>query len=244
MRRRAHEAQERRPAMEYGAIDLHKKESQIRIVTKEGEVIDRRIATTRAAFQTMFWGRAPMRVLLEASTESEWVAQHLEGMGHEGDRRGSELRADVWAADAADEDRPPGCGGADGGVPAGDVSGRASAVGGAARRAAAAPDPAGPGAESHRRDLDGAGDDPGRWPADPHERPRDVSHAAQRPGAVTGAHRHAGPAPDHHCHPERGSRDDRRGGGRPRPYRPGGQTLDDLSERRRDYREYLYRGAR
>jgi transposase len=69
--------------MEYGAIDLHKKESQIRIVTQEGEVIDRRIATTREAFQTMFWGRAPMRVLLEASTESEWVAQHLEAMGHE-----------------------------------------------------------------------------------------------------------------------------------------------------------------
>jgi len=32
--------------MEYGAIDLHKKESQIRIVTEEGAVIDRRIATT------------------------------------------------------------------------------------------------------------------------------------------------------------------------------------------------------
>src|SRR5204863_1377626 len=69
--------------MEYGAIELHKKERQIRIVTQEGAVIDRRIATTRAAFQTMFWGRAPMRVLLEASTESEWVAQCLEGLGHE-----------------------------------------------------------------------------------------------------------------------------------------------------------------
>jgi len=28
--------------MEYGAIDLHKKESQIRIVTESGEVIDQR----------------------------------------------------------------------------------------------------------------------------------------------------------------------------------------------------------
>ena len=35
--------------MEYGAIDLHKKESQVRIMTEGGEVIDRRIATTRAA---------------------------------------------------------------------------------------------------------------------------------------------------------------------------------------------------
>src|SRR5216117_1246719 len=83
MRRGTHEAQERRPAMEYGAIDLHKKESQIRIVTTSGEVIDRRIPTSKEGFQTVFWGRAPMRLLVEASTESEWVAQHLEGMGHE-----------------------------------------------------------------------------------------------------------------------------------------------------------------
>jgi transposase len=69
--------------MEYGAIDLHKKESQIRIVTTSGEVIDQRIATTREQLTHVFWGRPPMRVLVEASTESEWVAQHLEQMGHE-----------------------------------------------------------------------------------------------------------------------------------------------------------------
>ena len=27
--------------MEYGAIDLHKKESQIRILTEDGEIVDR-----------------------------------------------------------------------------------------------------------------------------------------------------------------------------------------------------------
>jgi hypothetical protein len=43
--------------MEYGAIDLHKKESQIRIVTETGEIIDRRIATTRDRFTATFWGR-------------------------------------------------------------------------------------------------------------------------------------------------------------------------------------------
>ena len=69
--------------MEYGAIDLHKKESQIRIVTERGEVLDRRIATTRERFTAVFEGRRPMRILLEASTESEWVAQHLEALGHE-----------------------------------------------------------------------------------------------------------------------------------------------------------------
>ena len=69
--------------MEYGAIDLHKKESQIRIVTERGETFDRRIVTTRERFTALFDGRRPMRILLEASTESEWVAQHLETLGHE-----------------------------------------------------------------------------------------------------------------------------------------------------------------
>jgi transposase len=69
--------------MEYGAIDLHKKESQIRIVKESGEVVDQRIATTRDRLTHVFGGRAPMRLLVEASTESEWVAQHLESMGHE-----------------------------------------------------------------------------------------------------------------------------------------------------------------
>ena len=69
--------------MEYGAIDLHKRESQVRIVTADGEVIDRRILTTRERFTAMFWGRARMRILIEASTESEWVARHLESLGHE-----------------------------------------------------------------------------------------------------------------------------------------------------------------
>jgi transposase len=69
--------------VDYAAIDLHKKESQIRIVTAAGEVLDERVATTRAAFTRLFAGRARTRLLLEASTESEWVAQHLETLGHE-----------------------------------------------------------------------------------------------------------------------------------------------------------------
>jgi transposase len=68
--------------MEYGAIDLHKKESQVRIVTEDGEITDRRIATTRDRLTALFWGRPPLRILIEASTESEWVAQHLETLGH------------------------------------------------------------------------------------------------------------------------------------------------------------------
>src|ERR1700716_2932275 len=69
--------------MEYGAIDLHKRESQVRIITEGGQVMDRRIATTRDRLTTLFWGRPHARILIEASTESEWVAQHLETLGHE-----------------------------------------------------------------------------------------------------------------------------------------------------------------
>jgi transposase len=69
--------------MEYGAIDLHKKESQVRIMTESGEVIDQRIRTTRDRLTALFWGRPHARMVIEASTESEWVAQHLETLGHE-----------------------------------------------------------------------------------------------------------------------------------------------------------------
>src|SRR2546422_9782169 len=59
------------------------KESQVRIITEGGEVLDRRIATTRERLTTLLWGRPHARILIEASTESEWVAQHLETLGHE-----------------------------------------------------------------------------------------------------------------------------------------------------------------
>lgn len=70
--------------MEYGAIDLHLRRSQIRILAEdETVVLDRRIDTTRAECDRLFGGRPRMRILLESSTESEWVAQHLEALGHE-----------------------------------------------------------------------------------------------------------------------------------------------------------------
>jgi transposase len=63
-------------------LDLHKRESQICILTAEGEVVERRIRTSRERFSEVLGARAPAQVLLEASTESEWVAQHLESLGH------------------------------------------------------------------------------------------------------------------------------------------------------------------
>lgn len=69
--------------MDYGAIDLHKQESQIRIVAETGEVLDRRVRTSVEGLTGVFGGRPRTRVLVEASTESQWVAEHLEGLGHE-----------------------------------------------------------------------------------------------------------------------------------------------------------------
>ena len=70
--------------MEYGAIDLHLRRSQIRIVDEAEQVIlDRRVDTTREAFDRVFADRERMRIVIESSTESEWVAQYLEGLGHE-----------------------------------------------------------------------------------------------------------------------------------------------------------------
>ena len=70
--------------MTYGAIDLHLRHSQIRIVDAEGQVLaDRRVVTARERLLAVFAGYGPMRILVEASTESEWVAQALEEAGHE-----------------------------------------------------------------------------------------------------------------------------------------------------------------
>jgi transposase len=70
--------------MEYGAIDLHTRRSQIRILDEQGGVVlDSRIDTRAADFTRLFGERARMRILLESGTESEWVAQCLEGLGHE-----------------------------------------------------------------------------------------------------------------------------------------------------------------
>src|SRR5688572_5806079 len=70
--------------MEYGAIDLHKQRSVIRILGDDGVVrLERTIATTREALMGVFHGAPRLRVLLETGTESEWVAQLVEGCGHE-----------------------------------------------------------------------------------------------------------------------------------------------------------------
>jgi len=69
--------------MEHIGIDVHKLESQLCILSTSGEMIERRIRTQREQFAALLGGRAPAKILIEASTESEWVARCLEQLGHE-----------------------------------------------------------------------------------------------------------------------------------------------------------------
>ena len=69
--------------MDHIGIDVHKKESQICMLAEGGELIEQRIRTEPERFAAVFGGRPRARILIEASTDSEWVARCLEGLGHE-----------------------------------------------------------------------------------------------------------------------------------------------------------------
>ena len=69
--------------MEYIGIDLHKRDSQICILGEEGALLEQTIRTARDRFAAVLGARPRARILLEASTESEWVAQCLEALGQE-----------------------------------------------------------------------------------------------------------------------------------------------------------------
>jgi hypothetical protein len=59
-------------------MDLGKKESQIPIITEGGELVEKRMRTERKRVRQYFKERPPSKVLIEASTISEWVARVLE----------------------------------------------------------------------------------------------------------------------------------------------------------------------
>ena len=69
--------------MDFIGFDLGKVSSQVCIITEDGELIERRIRTDRDHLAELLGPRPPARILVEASTESEWVARYLEGLGHE-----------------------------------------------------------------------------------------------------------------------------------------------------------------
>jgi len=62
-------------------LDLHKRESQLCVLAPDGTAREQRILTSHDRFTAVLGPLAPATVLLEASTESEWVARHLESLG-------------------------------------------------------------------------------------------------------------------------------------------------------------------
>jgi len=66
--------------MEHIGMDVHKKESQLCILAEEGELIERRIHTEPERFAAVLGDRPRARILIEASTDSEWVARCLEDL--------------------------------------------------------------------------------------------------------------------------------------------------------------------
>jgi transposase len=64
-------------------MDLGKKESQIAVITEAGELVEQRIRTERVRLQEVFGAGSRAKILIEAGTESEWVARCLEELGNE-----------------------------------------------------------------------------------------------------------------------------------------------------------------
>ena len=69
--------------MDHIGIDVHKKDSQICILTEAGELLERRVRTEPDRFAEVLGHRSRARILIESATESEWVARCLEALGHE-----------------------------------------------------------------------------------------------------------------------------------------------------------------
>ena len=69
--------------MQYVGIDVHTRSSQLCFVDDNGEITEKRIPTERTLLQDLFRDTPPSKVLLEATTEGEWVARCIEELGHE-----------------------------------------------------------------------------------------------------------------------------------------------------------------
>ena len=65
-------------------LDIAKRKSQVCVTKEDGTIIEERSLVQRPEELSAFFARYPgSRILLEASTSAEWVARHLESLGHE-----------------------------------------------------------------------------------------------------------------------------------------------------------------
>jgi transposase len=122
--------------MDHIGIDVHKLHSQICILTEDGELIERRVRTEPEQLAAVLGSRSRAHIVIESATERVGRAMPG-GAGPRGDRRRSQFRADVRAAQPNGEDRPARRACPRGGVGLGGVPARPSAVGRPATRAGA-----------------------------------------------------------------------------------------------------------
>jgi len=61
--------------MDHIGIDVHKRDSQIYILAEGGEIVEQRIRTEPERFAAVLGTRPRARIVLEASTDSEWVGE-------------------------------------------------------------------------------------------------------------------------------------------------------------------------
>lgn len=61
--------------MDTRGLDLHKRETQVCILEKNGGIVERRISTTRERFTAVLGSQPPPRILVEASTACETEVQ-------------------------------------------------------------------------------------------------------------------------------------------------------------------------
>ena len=69
--------------MDYVGLDLGMTASQVCLLTDSGQLLEQRLTTSADSLREAFGARPRARILVEASTESEWVARVLEALGHE-----------------------------------------------------------------------------------------------------------------------------------------------------------------
>jgi transposase len=88
-------------------MDIGDRYSQLCVLDGEGEVMERgRISTTRQALTGRFQSMPRARIVVEASTQSAWIAELLESFGHEvlvaNPRRVALIHAEHTKSDAID----------------------------------------------------------------------------------------------------------------------------------------------
>ena len=121
--------------MDHIGMDAGMVNSHVCELTEAGEVVERQVRTERRRLQDVFGSRPTARILIEASTESEWIACCLEDLGHEVIVADPNYAPMYRAAKPAHQDGPSGRARAGGRVSPRCVSAGAPDVTAATRRA-------------------------------------------------------------------------------------------------------------